>query len=94
MSHGRRTDTLRIVADMFDSLLDKKTITVPLLFIQATDDTVLKPEMSRNMEHFIPNLTRGEVKASHWALTQTPDKVNEIIASWLDKQGLGTKSSL
>ncbi|KAJ4355743.1 uncharacterized protein N0V89_003763 [Didymosphaeria variabile] len=76
------------------ALLTKKTIEVPVLFIQATEDSVLKPEMSKGMEHFIPNLTRGEVKASHWALTQTPDKVNAIIVSWLDKQGLGTRSSL
>jgi hypothetical protein len=50
--------------------------------------------MSKGMEKFFPKLTRGEVKASHWALTQTPEQVNEIIAKWLDKQGLGSRSSL
>ncbi|KAF9737735.1 hypothetical protein PMIN03_003264 [Paraphaeosphaeria minitans] len=76
------------------ALLDKKKIEQPLLFIQATNDNVLRPEMSKGMEKFIPNLTRGEVNASHWALTQTPEKVNAIIASWLGKQSLGNRSSL
>jgi soluble epoxide hydrolase/lipid-phosphate phosphatase len=80
------------------ALLDKKTITQPVLFIQATHDSVLKPEMSKNMEQFIPNMTRGEVAASHWALTQAPEEVNKIICQWIEGQGLvgkkGEKSSL
>ncbi|KAJ4298308.1 hypothetical protein N0V90_006208 [Kalmusia sp. IMI 367209] len=75
-------------------ILDKKTISIPTLFIQATDDNVLTPEMSKGMERYIPRLTRAEVKASHWALTQTPHEVNAIIAKWLDQQGLGIRSSL
>ncbi|KAF1965577.1 alpha/beta-hydrolase [Bimuria novae-zelandiae CBS 107.79] len=76
------------------ALLDKKTISIPTLFIQANYDNVLKPEMSKGMEKYFPKLTRGEVKASHWALTQKPEEVNAIIAKWLDKQGLGIRSSL
>jgi soluble epoxide hydrolase/lipid-phosphate phosphatase len=80
------------------ALLSKKTITQPVLFIQATHDSVLKPEMSKSMEQFIPNLTRGEVAATHWALTQKPEEVNEIIRHWVEGQGLvgkkGGKSSL
>jgi soluble epoxide hydrolase/lipid-phosphate phosphatase len=44
------------------------------------------------------NMTRGEVAASHWALTQAPEEVNEIIRQWIEGQGLvgkkGEKSSL
>ncbi|CBX97347.1 hypothetical protein IAQ61_007234 [Plenodomus lingam] len=78
------------------ALLDKKVIKQPVLFIQATYDSVLKPEMSRNMDALIPNLTRAEVPATHWALTQKPEEVNEIIRQWLEGQGLveNTKSSL
>lgn len=77
------------------SLLDKKVIKQPVLFIQATYDSVLKPEMSKSMDALIPNLTRGEVAATHWALTQKPDQVNQIIRQWLEGQGLGkAKSSL
>jgi pimeloyl-ACP methyl ester carboxylesterase len=70
------------------ALLSRKQITQPVLFIQATRDGVLKPEMSKNMENFIPKLTRGEVKAAHWALTQMPEEVNAIISQWLEGQGL------
>jgi soluble epoxide hydrolase/lipid-phosphate phosphatase len=77
------------------ALLDKKIINQPVLFIQATYDSVLKPEMSKSMEGFIPNMTRGEVEATHWALTQKPDEVNQIVRQWLEVQGLAKpKSSL
>ncbi|KAH8719276.1 Alpha/Beta hydrolase protein [Phaeosphaeriaceae sp. PMI808] len=74
-------------------LLDKKVIQQPVLFIQATFDSVLKPEMSKNMEAFVPNLTRGEVAATHWALTQKPDEVNTIVKDWLEKLGLSKAKS-
>jgi pimeloyl-ACP methyl ester carboxylesterase len=74
--------------------LDRKVISIPTLFIQATFDSVLKPEMSKNMESFLPNLTRGKVAATHWALTQKPEEVNAIIQKWLEKQGFLTRSLL
>ena len=77
-----------------DRLIGKEIISTPTLFITATHDSVLKPEMSKNMEAFMPNLTRGEVAATHWALTQKPAEVNAIIKNWLEGQGFGTKSSL
>jgi soluble epoxide hydrolase/lipid-phosphate phosphatase len=49
---------------------------------------VLKPEMSKSMDKLIPKLTRGEVKATHWALTQKPEEVNKLIRQWLEKEGL------
>ncbi|KZM22237.1 uncharacterized protein EKO05_0011347 [Ascochyta rabiei] len=72
-------------------LLDKKIIQQPVLFIQATYDSVLKPDMSKSMDALIPKLTRGEVAATHWALTQKPEDVNGLISQWLEKEGL-TKS--
>lgn len=75
------------------ALLDKKVIKQPVLFIQATYDSVLKPEMSKSMDALIPNLTRGEVAATHWALTQKPEEVNQIIKKWLEGQGLGKAKS-
>lgn len=75
------------------ALLDKKVIKQPVLFIQATYDSVLKPEMSKSMDSLIPNLTRGEVPATHWALTQKPEEVNQILRGWLEALGLGRKKS-
>ena len=73
------------------ALLSRKQITQSVLFIQATHDGVLKPEMSKSMEKFIPKLTRGEVKAAHWALTQKPEECNTIIRQWFEGQGLVAK---
>ncbi|KAF3051171.1 hypothetical protein E8E11_010797 [Didymella keratinophila] len=70
------------------ALLSKKSIHQPVLFIQATYDSVLKPEMSKSMDNLIPKLTRGEVRATHWALTQKPEEVNQLIRQWLGKEGL------
>ncbi|KAH7065902.1 Alpha/Beta hydrolase protein [Paraphoma chrysanthemicola] len=87
--------TRRANWDEDKALLDKKVIKTPALFIQASYDDVLKPEMSKGMDALIPNLTRGEVAATHWALTQKPAEVNKIIRQWLEGQGLGDiKSSL
>ncbi|KAF2270141.1 alpha/beta-hydrolase [Lojkania enalia] len=76
------------------ALLDKKIITAPCLFIQATYDSVLTPGMAKGMDQKLPNLTRGEVAATHWALTQKPEEVNAIIKKWLQRQGFDNRSSL
>ncbi|KAK4561855.1 hypothetical protein LTR86_004535 [Recurvomyces mirabilis] len=66
----------------------------PVLFVQATYDSVLRPEMSKGMEKAIPNLTRGEVPSSHWALWHNGDKTNEIIKKWFEGVVFGGKSKL
>ncbi|KAM5351449.1 hypothetical protein ACJ41O_004172 [Fusarium nematophilum] len=58
---------------------------MPALFVAATEDTALPPSMSEGMEKSFDNLTRGEVKASHWALWQTPEGVNAQVAKWADE---------
>ncbi|KAF4334588.1 epoxide hydrolase [Fusarium beomiforme] len=57
---------------------------MPALFITATDDSALPPSMSKGMDSSFINLTREEVKASHWALWQASEAVNQHIAKWLD----------
>lgn len=69
-------------------------INVPTLFIQATKDSVLQPHMSKGMEKWLTNLTRGEVDGTHWVLVQRPDEVNKIIREWLEKEVLGGKTVL
>lgn len=76
-------------------LINRKTISIPTLFIQANYDSVLQPSMARGMEKHLTDLSRGEVNATHWALTQKPEEVNTVVKSWLEKVGFGTgKSSL
>jgi soluble epoxide hydrolase / lipid-phosphate phosphatase len=76
------------------SSLTKSTIDVPTLFIQATNDSVLQPSMAKGMERYLTNLTRAEVKATHWALTQKPDEANAIIQEWLEKEVLSATARL
>ncbi|KAM0545380.1 hypothetical protein ACHAPJ_011364 [Fusarium lateritium] len=71
-------------------------IQMPSLFIQATRDFALPPAMARGMEVNFTNLTMKKVEASHWALWQTPDRVNAGLRDWLTEnlEGQSTKSSL
>lgn len=72
----------------------RKGLKQPTLFIQALNDNILIPEMSKGMEAKIPNLTRGEVKSGHWALWQTPHETNDIIKGWFESVVFGGKSKI
>lgn len=72
----------------------RNTIAQPTLFVLATKDSVLTPAMSKGMEQYLPNLTRAEVPASHWALWHAPAETNEHIKKWLEGVVLGGKSHL
>jgi hypothetical protein len=50
--------------------------------------------MAVGLERWLTNLTRAEVKASHWILIQKPAEVNNILEKWLGEQVLGAKSNL
>lgn len=72
----------------------KTVIKQPTLYVLATKDEILTRDLAKNMERSIPNLTRGEVRAGHWALWQTPAEVNAILKDWLQGVVLGGKSKL
>lgn len=73
--------------------LTKKTIDIPVLFIQATKDEALPPAMSEGMEEYVTNMTRKSVPTSHWALWEAPEQVNGMVKEWLEKVDR-SKSSL
>lgn len=72
----------------------RKGIKQPTLFIQATKDNVLTPDLARGMEKAIPNLSTREVPASHWALWHTPQETNDILKEWFEGVVFGGKSKL
>jgi pimeloyl-ACP methyl ester carboxylesterase len=72
----------------------KNFVKQPTLYIFANRDAVLKRELSLGMEKVIPNLTRGEVPAGHWALWQTAKETNSIIEEWFNGVVLGGKTKL
>ena len=65
--------------------LTKDTIDIPVLFIQATQDAALPPEMAKDMGKYIPHLTRRDVETAHWALWTATSEVNQHIGEWLSK---------
>jgi soluble epoxide hydrolase / lipid-phosphate phosphatase len=69
-------------------------VEVPCMFIQATRDNVLKPEMAAGMERLVPNLVRKEVVASHWALWERPAEVNQHIKDWFEQVVFARRSNL
>ncbi|EXJ95503.1 hypothetical protein A1O1_00625 [Capronia coronata CBS 617.96] len=62
------------------------TIKQEVLFVLATRDQALKPFMAERMGERIPNLTRREVSASHWALWERPEECNRLIGEWLHQK--------
>ncbi|KAK5990166.1 Epoxide hydrolase srdG [Cladobotryum mycophilum] len=58
---------------------------MPALFIAASKDHALPPSMSIGMEKAYASLTRGEVNASHWALTEAAAEVNANLGKWLNE---------
>ena len=65
-----------------------------MLFVRATNDPALRPELSAHMAKLLPNLTIGEVKASHWALWERPGECNEVIGNWIEGVVFGGRSKL
>lgn len=61
-----------------------RKILIPALMVVSENDRVLTPEMSKNMEDWIPNLKRGCIKdCGHWTQMEKPNELNEILTEWL-----------
>ncbi|KAJ7341361.1 hypothetical protein JRQ81_005369 [Phrynocephalus forsythii] len=61
-------------------------IRVPALMVTAGQDKVLRPEMSRRMEEWIPELSRGHIDhCGHFTQMDRPAALNQILIQWLQK---------
>ena len=67
---------------------------IPVLFIRATNDPALRPELSQNMARYIPDLTLAEVDGTHWVLWQKPEECNTIISKWMESVVFGGKTKI
>lgn len=60
-----------------------------VLFVLATKDGALKPEMAKGMveggKGLVARLRRREVEASHWALWEKPEEVNKHVREWINE---------
>ncbi|XP_042553757.1 bifunctional epoxide hydrolase 2 [Dipodomys spectabilis] len=64
-----------------------RKILVPALMVTAEKDFVLTPQMSKNMEDWIPHLKRGNIKdCGHWTQMEKPAELNQILIEWLDAE--------
>lgn len=78
-----RTARINFDEELLLAQAGKLNFSMPGLYIGATQDTALPPEMSIGMEdYFGKGLSRGEVVSSHWALWQAASNVSQIVGNW------------
>ncbi|XP_035308692.1 bifunctional epoxide hydrolase 2 isoform X2 [Cricetulus griseus] len=64
-----------------------RKILVPALMVTAEKDIVLRPQMSKNMENWIPYLKRGHIEdCGHWTQIEKPAELNQILIKWLETE--------
>nr|XP_020668273.1 bifunctional epoxide hydrolase 2 [Pogona vitticeps] len=63
-----------------------RKIRVPALMVTAGKDKVLTPDMSKRMEEWIPDLSRGHIEhCGHFTQMDRPAALNKILIEWLEK---------
>ena len=83
-----RTRRMNWENDEEEAIKDTHKFPMPALFVMASKDSVLKPELSVGMEEKFEDLTRSTVDAHHWALWEAPAAVNEAIKGWIEAKSL------
>ncbi|KAH1172864.1 bifunctional epoxide hydrolase 2-like [Mauremys mutica] len=62
-----------------------RKILVPALMVTAGKDFILHPNLSKGMEEWIPQLTRGHIEeCGHWTQMESPAALNKILIQWLE----------
>jgi epoxide hydrolase 4 len=60
-------------------------IDTPTLMIWGEEDSALNIQCTRGTEEWVPNFTLHRLpKVSHWVQQEAPEKVNALLAEWLD----------
>ncbi len=68
-------------ANMFERLTSprERRTEVPVQLLLLLRDNYVKPESMEGIETWVPNLTRRELDAGHWALLSHPDEVATAV---------------
>ncbi|XP_044515540.1 bifunctional epoxide hydrolase 2 [Gracilinanus agilis] len=62
----------------------KRRILIPALLVIAENDMILSPQLSENMEKWVPYLKKERIKnCGHWTQLERPREVNQILIKWL-----------
>jgi pimeloyl-ACP methyl ester carboxylesterase len=72
-------------------------MTVPVLFIGASEDTVCRTEAiyAPQKAGLLPDLTIKEIKSGHWQTLEVPDQTGPLMAEWLtEKEGVLSKAKV
>jgi pimeloyl-ACP methyl ester carboxylesterase len=56
---------------------------VPVLFLQATQDSVCIPSQVERMKKWVPQLTVESFDCGHWILVEKKEEVNKAVVDWL-----------
>jgi len=67
---------------------DRFAITVPMLFIGATQDTVCLSDFiyGPQKEGLLPDLTIKSVESGHWQTLEVPEKTGPLMVAWLKER--------
>jgi len=76
--------TTKINFDDERSVVDKKIINLPAWIILAENDRFLRPHMAAKMKDFIPLLKRTSVEATHFAMVEKPNEINQALKTSLE----------
>lgn len=75
----------------FGKVEEQPRLEQEVLFVLATKDGALPPEMARHMveggvgaKGALPRLRRREIEAGHWVLLEKPGEVNDVVKEWVE----------
>jgi pimeloyl-ACP methyl ester carboxylesterase len=60
---------------------------LPVLLIVPLRDNYVRPAVFRDLHRFVPDLTRVELDAGHWAPYTHADEVARLVAEFADRHG-------
>jgi pimeloyl-ACP methyl ester carboxylesterase len=62
---------------------DPRTVALPVQLIVATEDRYVSPRVFEDTDRWVPDLTRRELRAGHWAPRSHPDAVADLIGAFV-----------
>lgn len=62
---------------------DPRTVALPVQLIVATEDRYVSPRVFEDTGRWVPDLTRRELRAGHWAPRSHPDAVADLIGAFV-----------
>ncbi|MCB0349455.1 MAG: alpha/beta fold hydrolase [Bdellovibrionales bacterium] len=83
----RHTAWIALYRQAFVDIFKKKQapITVPTLFIEATDDSFLEIHSKNDLAHFFTDIEQRVLQGGHWLVVEESEKVIHFMELFLEK---------